>query len=179
MSLAVFAQTNYTSAGSGKIEIQGTSNIHDWTMTSQKSNCTFTATLDASGNLTALSNVNFSVPVNSLKSTKGSTMDNNAYKAMAAEQYPTIKFSGGSASLKSNGGGIYTVTVPGKLTISSVTKDISLVGTCKVNADKTMTVSGTYKLVTTDYNIKAISIMLGTIKTSANVTIVYNLNMKQ
>jgi polyisoprenoid-binding protein YceI len=168
----------YTTNGAAKIVVAGTSNIHDWTMTSNYGTCTGTFEIDPSGNLTAVNNLSFTMTVTNLKSTKGNTMDNNAYKAMAADKYPNIKFSSSSATVKSNGGGNYTITAPGKLSISSGTKDVTLVATGKMNADKSISISGSHPLVTTDYNVKAISIMLGAIKTSANVTINYTLTMK-
>jgi hypothetical protein len=118
------------------------------------------------------------VNVTTLKSEKGTTMDNNAYKAMVSEKYPAIKFSSASATIQNKGGNTFTVTAPGKLSISSGTKDVTLVANGKVNADKSLTLDGSYKLVTTDYNVKAISIMLGAIKTSANVNIKYSLTAK-
>jgi hypothetical protein len=177
-AVSTLAQTNYSSNGVAKTTIVGTSNIHDWEMVSEKGNCTMTFQQDAAGVLTGMSNLNFSMLVNTLKSSHGNTMDNNAYKAMAAEKYPTIKFTGATGTVKSTGANTYTITAPGKLTISSVTKDVTLTATCKVNADKSLSISGSYKLKTTDYNVKAISIMLGAIKTSPDVTINYNMSVK-
>jgi hypothetical protein len=163
---------------SAKLVIKGTSNIHDWIMTSEKGSCSASFVSDATGNPTAINNLNFIVSVTTLKSEKGSTMDNNAYKAMAAEKYPAVKFVCTSGTVKSNAAGGYTITAPGKLSISSGTKDVTLVATGKMNSDKSIKVDGSYKLKTTDYNVKAISIMLGAIKTSADVTIVYSMTMK-
>jgi polyisoprenoid-binding protein YceI len=177
-AVSSFSQTNYTSNGVAKTTIVGTSNIHDWEMISDKGNCTMTFQQDAAGVITGMSNLNFSMNVNTLKSKHGSTMDNNAYKAIGAEKYPTIKFAGASGTVKSNGANSYTITAPGKLTISSGTKDVTLTATCKVNPDKSLSISGSYKLKTTDYNVKAISIMLGAIKTSPDVTINYNMSVK-
>lgn len=176
MAVLVSAQTRGTN--SGKIVIEGTSNIHDWLMTSTAGNFSATIVTDASGIPTAISNISFQVSVTSLKSQKGSTMDNNAYKAMAAEKYPQIRFSSATATIKQGAGGAFTVTAPGKLSISSGEKDVTLAAVGKVNADKSITFDGRYKLTTTDYNVKAISIMLGAIKTSPDVEIVYNLTVK-
>lgn len=169
---------NRLGTNNAKIEIKGTSNIHAWVMTSEKGSCSASFTADANGNLTAINNLNFIVSVTTLKSEKGTTMDNNAYKAMAAEKYPAIKFVSTSGTVKSNGGGSYTITAPGKLSISSGTRDVTLVASGKMNADKSIKIDGNYKLNTTDYNVKAISIMLGAIKTSPDVNIVYSLTMK-
>lgn len=172
------AQASYSANGAVKTTIIGTSNIHDWELISPKGNATMTLQMDASGNITGISNVNYNIQVNTLKSKHGSQMDNNAYKAMDASTYPTIKFTGGSLTIKSTGSGNYSITAPGKLTISSVTKDVTLTATAKVNTDKSVSIDGSYKITTTDYNVKAISIMLGAIKTSPNVTINYSMTVK-
>ena len=171
------AQSKY-STNAAKITINGTSNIHDWKMVSATGTCSGTFTVDGAGALTGITGLSFSVPVSTLKSDNGSQMDNNAYKAINASKYPNITFSSSSATVTPKGGNTFTISAPGKLQISSGTKDVTLVATGKVNADKSITIDGTYKLVTTDYNVKAISIMLGAIKTSANVTISYSLIMK-
>jgi polyisoprenoid-binding protein YceI len=171
------AQARYSNGGSAKIVINGTSNIHDWVMESPKGTCTGTFMLDGVGNLTSITGLGFSMQVTSLKSDRGSQMDNNAYKAMASDKYPTMSFTSNAATV-AKGANAYTVTAPGKLQISSGTRDVTLVANAVVNADKSVSISGSYKLVTTDYNVKAISIMLGAIKTSANVKIDYTLVMR-
>jgi polyisoprenoid-binding protein YceI len=172
------AQAIYSANGAVNTTIMGTSNIHDWELISPKGNVTMTVQMDVSGNIMGISNVNYNIQVNTLKSKHGSQMDNNAYKAIDAANYPIIKFSGGSGVIKSSGSGNYSITAPGKLTISSVTKDVTLTATAKVNTDKSLTIDGSYKITTTDYNVKAISIMLGAIKTSPNVTINYSMTVK-
>lgn len=161
-------------SNSTKVVIEGTSNIHDWIMTSTSGSTTGTWTVDAAGVPTALTNLSFIVNVTTLKSEKGSTMDNNAYKAMASDKYPAIKFSSASATIQPKGGNAFTVTAPGKLSISSGTRDVTLVANGKVNADKSLSIDGNYKMLTTDYNVKPISIMLGAIKTQADVNIKYS-----
>jgi YceI-like domain len=172
------AQVKYASNSSVKIIVDGTSNIHDWKMESSKGTCSATFTLDASGNLTAVNGLTFSVAIASMKSEHGSQMDNNAYKAMAADKYPNITFNAASATITSKGGGNYTISAPGRLQISSGAQNVTLLANAKVNADKSISLDGIYKLVTTDYNVKPISIMLGAIKTSANVSISYVFVMK-
>ena len=171
------AQTAYSASGSVKTTIYGTSNIHDWEMSSPNGTCSFSLNMDAGGNLTGVSNVNFQMAVKSLKSKHGNQMDNNAYKAMAADKYESIRFQGSGGTVKGSGGN-YTLTVTGKLNISSGTQNVTLTANCKVNADKSVTVDGSYKLNTNDYNVKPISIMLGAIKTGENVTIKYNMVAK-
>lgn len=147
-------------------------------MESGKGTCSGTFTLDAAGALTAISGLTFTMPVSTMKSEHGSQMDNNAYKAIGVDKNPNITFSSNAATVTPKGGNTFSISAPGKLQISSATKDVTLVATGKVNPDKSVTIDGSYKLVTTDYNVKPISIMLGAIKTSANVTVSYSLIMK-
>ena len=172
------AQVKYSNGGNAKTIINGTSNIHDWTMESTKGSCAGTFTIDASGNLTAINGLAFSLAVASLKSEHGSQMDNNAYKAIASDKYPNISFTTGAPTITAKGGGVFSISAPGKLQISSGSQNVTLVATAKVNADKSVAIEGSYKLVTTDYNVKPISIMLGAIKTSPNVTISYAFVMR-
>lgn len=173
----VDAQTAYSANGNVKTTIVGTSNIHDWEMTSPNGTCSMTLSMDAGGNVTGVGNVSFQMSVKSLKSKHGNQMDNNAYKAMAADKYESIRFQGTGGTVKGSGGN-YTLTVPGKLNISSGSQNVTLTANCKVNADKSVIVDGSYKLNTNDYNVKPISIMLGAIKTGENVTIKYNMVAK-
>jgi hypothetical protein len=172
------AQATYSANGVVHTTIMGTSNIHDWELISSKGDAAMTLQMDVSGNITGIGNVYYDIQVYTLKSKHGSQMDNNAYKAIDAATYPTITFIGGAGAIKSSGSGKYSITAPGKLTISSVTKDVTLTATAKVNIDKSVTIEGSYKITTTDYNVKAISIMLGAIKTSPNVTINYSMTVK-
>ncbi|NDC76523.1 MAG: YceI family protein [Chitinophagia bacterium] len=172
------SQTPYTSGGEVTTTILGTSNIHDWEMVSRKGACTLSLRIDAAGALTGVGNVRFTVPVNSLKSEQGSQMDNNAYKAMDEENHPTIRFEAGTATLRPAASGAYGIIVDGRLSISSVTRDVTLSAMAKVNPDRSVTIEGSYPLLTTDYNVKPISVMLGAIRTSEKVTIRYVMTLK-
>ena len=98
---------------SSKIVVNGTSPMHDWTMTS------VSATFSGTANENSINNVKFMVAAKSLKSTKGSMMDNKAYKALNAEKAPHIIFTAASLPIgKSN--------VNGKLSIAGVTKNVSV-----------------------------------------------------
>ncbi len=172
------SQTPYTAGGEVTTTILGTSNIHDWEMVSRKGECSLSLRMDAAGALTGVGNVRFSVPVNSLKSEQGSQMDNNAYKAMDEANHPTIRFEAGTATLRPAAGGTYGITVDGRLSISRVTRDVTLSAIAKVNLDRSVTIEGSYPLVTTDYDVKPISVMLGAIRTSEKVTIRYVMTLK-
>ncbi|MEO8413996.1 MAG: YceI family protein [Ginsengibacter sp.] len=170
------AQTKYQSTGGVKIIIEGTSNIHDWDMKSDKGTCAGVFDISNSGSLTGMSVLNFSVPAESLKS-EHTSMDNNTYKALNTKKYSSINFTAASATVKSDGSG-YILTAKGKLTISGVTKDVVLTAKGVVNADMSITYTGSYQLKMTDYNVQPPSIMFGAIKTGNNLVVKFNLLLK-
>lgn len=172
----VNAQVKYQNTAA-KISIDGTSNIHDWTMNSEKGNCSGLFTIGANNTLSAVASINFAVNVETLKS-EHKAMDKNTYKAMNTDKYPNITFTSAAATVKPAGGANYTVTAHGKLTIASVTKDVDVITTCTVNADKSITCAGAYKLKMTEYGVTPPSIMFGMIKVGDGITVKFNFVIK-
>ncbi len=173
-----FAQVKYQSNGGVKLTVEGTSNIHDWDMKSEKGFCSAEFVFTPTGHLAGVSTLSFTVPAESLKSdSKG--LDKNAYKALKTGSYGTISFSTNNAVIKPNGSGGFTLTTKGKLTVSGVTRDVDLVVNGVLNNDKSITYSGIYKLKMTDYKVDPPSIMFGAIKTGDAVTVKFDLTLRQ
>lgn len=170
------SQATYQTFGPAKIQILGTSNIHDWEMNTDKGNSTAVFITDAHGALSGLSALTFTLPVESLKS-EHAGLNKNAYKAMRSDKFAQLTFTVLSASIKPVGS-TYQVYSKGRLTISGVTKDVDVTGTCTVNTDKSITLNGSYKLKMTSYNVTPPSIMLGAIKTGDDITVKFNLLYK-
>lgn len=123
-----------------KISVDGTSPMHDWTMTSTAG--TFSA--NVSGN--SLSQVKFSTQAKNLKSTKGKMMDNKAHSALKADKAPTISFSATSVNVGKG-------TLSGSLSIAGVTKNVSF----PVNVAKSgssYTISGTHNMKMSDFGMQ-------------------------
>lgn len=170
------AQVKYQSVGGVKLVIEGTSNIHDWDLKSDKGYCTSLFDITNAGTLNGVSYINFTVPAESLKS-EHTGMDKNTYKALNTAKYSSINFTASSISIKPAGAG-YLLVAKGRLTISGVTKDVTLTANGIMNADKSISYTGAYKLKMTDYNVEPPSIMLGTIKTGDQVTVKFDLLLK-
>lgn len=171
------AQVKYQSVGGVKLIIEGTSNIHDWDMKSDKGYCSSIFDISKTGALNGVSYINFTVPAESLKS-EHKQMDKNTYKALNTAKYANISFTAASVTVKPSGATNYLLIAKGRLTISNVTKDVVLTALGVMNADKSITYSGSYKLKMTDYNVDPPSAMLGTIKTGDNITVTFNLHLK-
>lgn len=108
-----FAMAQNITGKSVKIDVSGTSPMHDWTMSSNSG--TFSATVN--GNI--INNVKFSTAAKALKSTKGKMMDGKAYEALKADKNPNISFAASSLNIGKS-------TLIGKLTIAGKTKDVSI-----------------------------------------------------
>ncbi len=172
LSVATMAQVKYHAKDNLKSEIKGTSTLHDWSMQATKGECNAVFTLNPANQLTGLTFLSFTMPVESLKSEKTS-MDKNAYKALKADQNPSISYHLTSASVAQDG----SVKCLGKLTIAGATVDTELMATAKLNPDKSIAITGSKKISMKDFNIAPPSFMLGTIKTGNDITLKFDVTL--
>jgi hypothetical protein len=112
--------------------------------------------------------VNISLNVNSMKS-DSTTLDDHMYTAMKADKYPVISVVLKRFSFNQN-----TVSASGDITIAGVTKPITLTGEIKTEGDKVL-INGTHELLMTDFGVEPPTLMMGTIKTTNKIEIIFNL----
>lgn len=147
--------------------------MHDWKETSSKGSVT--AVFSWSGNkISDLSQLVFTLPVTSLKS-EHKTMDNNTYKALKADKHPEIAYTLSSAKVTPVNPTTFTIKTKGRLTIAGTSRETEVDATAKVNADNSISVSGSKKLKMTDYGVTPPKVMM--IKTGNDLTISYNLRL--
>jgi polyisoprenoid-binding protein YceI len=170
------AQTHYHFT-SNKMVIEGTSNIHDWSMQSSSATGTAVITTNPSNAVTELGNVSFSVPVETLKSDK-SGLDKNAYKALKTDKFKAIAFNAVKTTITPAGGNNYNISSTGKLSISGVARDVVITATGIMAGDKSLNIKGAYKLKMTDFSVEPPSLMFGAIKTADEVTLKYDIVLK-
>ena len=156
------------------IKVLGSSNVHDWTMTS--------TVMESQGDFNlagrSLQNLSFRLAFTSLKS-EHSSMDDRTYKAVDAAKYPDISYKLTSAEVVTGDKNSYLIKTKGNLTISGVTQAISMDVTAVANSDNTITCSGSKKIQLTDYGIKPPTFMLGAMKVYNDLTIQFNLIYKK
>jgi polyisoprenoid-binding protein YceI len=168
-----YSQGKSESTGNAKITVQGTSNVHDWVLHSDKGvfNITFT------DNKSAISGLVFTLPVESLKS-ESKAMDKNTYKALNNNKYSTITFHATNVTATQLSANSFVLKSSGKLTISGVTKTVLLSAKAVINNDNSITYSGTYTLKMTDFNVDPPSAMFGAIKTGNSISINYTVHVQ-
>jgi len=158
------------------IKVSGSSNVHDWTMSSTVMESQGNFKFD-DGQLRDMTAFSFSLNAKSLKS-EHESMDNRTYKTMKADQFPKILYKLNSAVVTPVQKNKYLIKATGDLTIAGTTQTITLNVTAVVNADNTLTCTGTEKLKLTDYKIDPPSFMLGAMKVKNDLTIQFNLIYK-
>jgi polyisoprenoid-binding protein YceI len=169
------AQTAYKISGKqSTMTLYGTSTLHNWTMTATVFSADAQFTLSPDNQLSALNALNVVLPVHNLKS-ESDGMNGNAYDALKADANKNITFQLKSATVTPDGGNKYQISALGSLTIAGVSKAITLNAAVVVNADGSISCSGTVPLKLSDHGIERPSFMLGTMKVGDALTLNYSL----
>ncbi len=171
----VYGQSNFR-ISSYSLTIKGTSNLHDWESQAKEVRANGSFTLDANV-LQAINSLTVEIPVKSIKSAKGSIMDNKTYSALGANKHPLITFKLDKATVAKKGDS-YDVNANGALTIAGTSNKISLTVQGKTGSDGSLTFSGSKKLKMTDYKIDPPTALLGTMTTGDEVEIVFKITLK-
>lgn len=163
------AQTFKVNNSDSKMEVLGTSNIHDWEILAKDLQGTMNLELE-NGQLVKINELNFSVTAESLDSGKGG-MDKNTHKALNTDKYKTIiyklvKVNNIDCTSKNQ----CKITTSGYLTIAGTKKPIDITFDSKVS-DGTIVLSGNKSIKMSYFNIDPPTAMFGTITTGDEVNI--------
>ncbi|MEM8509276.1 MAG: YceI family protein [Bacteroidota bacterium] len=154
------SQKAYTLSQESKMEIAGTSTIHDWTVVAH----TLEGTLETTeGKPTA---IRFAVKVADLKSERGAVMDKKTHNALKKDLHPEVTFN-----LKA----INTAnTIEGVLSMAGITKTIEI-PTEIIDSGGAIKISGEYPITLQDWEIDPPSAMFGQIVVGDAVTVKFDL----
>ncbi|MFO1501200.1 MAG: YceI family protein [Verrucomicrobiota bacterium] len=169
----------YIAKPGSQVKMDGTSNIHDWTVTGQIISGTMEVSPAFDKDLKTLSpvpKVDVTIPVRTLKSSSGKKMDEVMQEHMNMKANPTIKYQLTGMTLKSepkspNGPAEFMST--GDLTVSGTKKAIEMPITIERVDGGKLKIKGTVPLKMTDFGIKPPSpaLAMGLIKTGDEVKI--------
>jgi polyisoprenoid-binding protein YceI len=159
------------SVKSYKLSVKGTSSLHDWESAVDKLEGKGSFVL-ANNVLSDIRDVVVKIPVKSIKSTKGKMMDNKTWEAFNHDKNPTITFT---LTDKKINAPKTSLVANGTLTMAGVTKPVELHLNYKILPGGELQISGTHRLLMSDFNMEAPTAMMGTIKVGDEVFV--NLEM--
>lgn len=160
-----------------ELTVSGTSTLHDWEMDAGELNGDGKFTIEEN-KLKGIENLSITIPVKTLKSGK-SKMDNNAYAALKADDYPTIRFALKQVNSITPQGDEYLVNASGNLTIAGNTKPITLKTYGDIASNGLISFRGSTSFKMSEYGVEPPSVMWGTVTTGDEVTIKYNVSFNQ
>ena len=170
--------TSYKISDDFTIKIKGTSNLHDWESNIEKMTGTASITYSENGDI-RIEECKVSIPVKSIKSTKGSIMDKKTWKALKENDHSTIDYRLTSFDNVIKSGKTFTAYAKGKLTIAGATNSIYMkVAGTELNSGD-VEISGSKKLKMTDYNIDPPTALMGTMTTGDEVEIEFRIVLKK
>lgn len=174
VSINTFAQTAYQlDAEQSDISVDGTSTLHDWTMTLDKGRSSGEATFVVDGGaLTSIDALQLAFEVEGLKSGK-TKMDDNAYKALKTSEHPNITFALKEVQEVSKSEEGFLIKLTADLGIAGAVRPVNMTATCAVEPAGSLTCNGAQSIKMTDFEVQPPSIMLGSVKTGDEVTINY------
>jgi len=171
------AQTYELNNSSSTLEVEGTSNIHDWELTAEDQQGKLIAEL-ADGQLVEISKLDFIVKAESLESGK-SGMNKNTYKALNTDKYSQIVYRLTKViNIDCTTQGKCKVTTIGDLTIAGTTKPINITFDAQVTESQIL-LTGNKTLNMTEYGIEPPKALFGTITTGEKVNIKFQSYFKK
>ena len=125
----------------------------------------------------AVQSVDVKIPATKLEC-GNDTMNEHMWKALKTKENPEIAFRLTSYTTTKTSSGLRG-EINGMLALSGVEKPIVLQGTAQGTADGALRILGSHVINMREFGIKPPSLMMGTMKVGENVTVNYDLTLKQ
>lgn len=163
-----------------EMTISGTSTLHNWTcnVTTIKGSVTVDEKILKKGEFKKgdkIAAVSVRVPVTSIKSERGETMEQKMYNALKYEAHPDITFSLTDNQVTTGGKASFALEAKGNLTIAGKTNAITLPVSGSRSGDGALAFAGSYKLNMKDYEMEPPTAMFGQIVTGEEVEIAFKI----
>src|SRR5699024_2630874 len=171
----LLAQNYQATAANSTLKVQGTSNVHDWDMSAEQ--FTVKAMIEKNGETIEIKTLSMEALAEGLKSGKGG-MDKNTYKALKTDKSKNIRFNATkTVSINSASANTYKVEMEGVMEIAGK-KQTTNISFDLVSSNNGYTLTGAKLINMPEYDVTPPTALMGTIKTGADVTIEYNINLK-
>ncbi|MGD2034201.1 MAG: YceI family protein, partial [Bacteroidales bacterium] len=144
------------------VTIEGTSNLHDWTMDVTEISGTLTASCTA--NALSFSETYVTVQSGSVTA-ENNIMNSKTQEALKTKQHPLITYKSKSITLNNTGKRETTGKTYGILTISGVAKKLGISFKGSFTDNRSFRVHGKFEVYMTHFDVKPPTALLGSLKT--------------
>lgn len=162
---------------SHQMTISGTSNLHDWTTNVEDIHLVAEMEL-VNGYVSTVGTVTMSAKVNSIKSDKGSVMDNKTKEALKGDKHPNIIYKLRQVEITQLKDKISKLSTEGTLSIAGVTKPAKMDVYARQLPSGEVEVWGANAISMKDYGMQAPTALMGSIKTGDKVAVKYSVILK-
>lgn len=169
-------EKEYKVATKSYFEIQGTSNLHDWSMESREARGEGVISFQDQ-QVAGIDHLKITLPTESLKSGKRG-LDKSAYSALKTDTYPEVKFNLVGVERLQDKGADVRIKTRGKLTIAGVTRTEELVVQCHTEEQGTVTFEGSKTIKMSDYQVEPPALVFGAVKAGDEITVSFKIRFK-
>ena len=179
ISISLTAQSKYL-LNSHSIKIEGTSNVMSWEAEVPEVSGEFILQANGSGEIIDVEKVSVRIESTAIKGTEGRAMTEKIHEALNVQRYQYITFrlqEVQQVRSSSNNPDFFRMVSTGVLTISGVSKSISLTTVGRVNPGGDIVLTGTQDINMTDYEVKPPRAMFGALRTREEITVKYSISL--
>lgn len=172
----VEAQTTYTfDQDRSSLHLYGTSNVRDWDAKVVIQNDEITVGEQNPGD-NWIQSLTFEMPVSEVDS-DSRRLNNNMHEYLGEDDHPTMRYELVQISDISENGNGYEIIANSDLTVNGVTRNIDLTAQVSVNDDGSITITGSYDTLMSNFDIDPPTAMLGSVRAEDDVTIEFDVTL--
>jgi len=160
-----------------QMSISGTSNLHDWATSVE--NIQLQAEMElVNGFVSSVGTATLTAHVESIKSDKGTIMDNKTKEALKGDKHPLITYRLKQVDISEQKNKISLLKTEGSLRIAGVTKQVKMDVYARQLPNGDVEVWGGNDIKMSQYGMKAPTALLGSIKTGDDVKVTFSIILK-
>lgn len=172
---AVPAQNPVLIKKESQVSIRGTSNLHNWQEAAEEFSIDMKLSTDGAS-MPMIDMVIFKCKAASITS-DNSIMTNKTHNALNVEKHPEIHFSSEKQSALRVVDGKFSSTISGMLIINGIAKQVAVPVDGRLEGGK-LHIKGEKLLSMSDFEIKAPTALMGTLKTGNDVTVSFDVSFE-
>lgn len=173
LSFNLYGQSFSLSDKESKMQVKGTSSLHDWVMEMGNMDCNVNLILEGS-RIKDIGEIKFSGKAKELKS-ESNLMDKKAYSALRSDKFPEIKFIKTSLTGLISDNTKFSGKIEGDLSVAGEIRRVNFPFSGTMKSNRTIDINGEIELKMSQFKIDPPTAMLGTLKTGDAISVSFSI----